>query len=185
MWPIPSSWLMNKSIHFDRRSATLTSLIFVLKLSKDSTVELMYRTRRFYKDIKKNFLLHRWKRNHVVKIPFDFLGLYRKSTVLKISTGKRTRTGLSHEGEREVQEEDKTKEFTHLTHTKLRNLHASNTHWVNREQMGQGSRRRVKGETNEVYYETRKRELKRRLINRINEGRCDERLKGKLEQGTL
>jgi hypothetical protein len=67
MWPIPSSWLMNKSIHFDRRSATLTTLIFVLKLSKDSTVDLMYRTRRFSKEIKKNFLLHRWKRNHVVK----------------------------------------------------------------------------------------------------------------------
>ncbi len=49
MWPIPSSWLMNKSIHFDRRSETLTTLIFLLKLSKDSTVELMYRTRRFSK----------------------------------------------------------------------------------------------------------------------------------------
>jgi hypothetical protein len=32
-----------------------------------------------------------------------------------------------------------------------------------------------------VYYETRKRELKRRLIN---EGRCDERLKAKVEEST-
>jgi hypothetical protein len=31
----------------------------------------------------------------------------------------------------------------------------------------------------EVYYESRKRELKRRLIN---EGRCDERLKSKVEK---
>ena len=33
----------------------------------------------------------------------------------------------------------------------------------------------------EVYYETRKRELKRRLIN---EGRYDERLKAKVEEST-
>jgi hypothetical protein len=33
----------------------------------------------------------------------------------------------------------------------------------------------------EVYYESRKRELKRRLIN---EGRCDERLKAKVEEST-
>jgi hypothetical protein len=33
----------------------------------------------------------------------------------------------------------------------------------------------------EVYYETRKRELQRRLIN---EGRCDERLKVKVEEST-
>ncbi len=33
----------------------------------------------------------------------------------------------------------------------------------------------------EVYYESRKRELKRRLIN---EGRCDERLKAKVEGST-
>jgi hypothetical protein len=32
-----------------------------------------------------------------------------------------------------------------------------------------------------VYYESRKRELKRRLIN---EGRCDERLKAKVEEST-
>ena len=32
-----------------------------------------------------------------------------------------------------------------------------------------------------VYYESRKRELKRRLVN---EGRCDERLKGKVEEST-
>jgi hypothetical protein len=32
-----------------------------------------------------------------------------------------------------------------------------------------------------VYYESRKRELKRRLIN---EGRCDERLKTKVEEST-
>jgi hypothetical protein len=32
-----------------------------------------------------------------------------------------------------------------------------------------------------VYYESRKRELKRRLIN---EGRCDERLKDKVEEST-
>jgi hypothetical protein len=32
-----------------------------------------------------------------------------------------------------------------------------------------------------VYYESRKRELKRRLIN---EGLCDERLKGKVEEST-
>ena len=35
--------------------------------------------------------------------------------------------------------------------------------------------------TEEVYYESRKRELKRRLIN---EGRCDERLKAKVEEST-
>ena len=34
---------------------------------------------------------------------------------------------------------------------------------------------------NLVYYESRKRELKRRLIN---EGRCDERLKAKVEEST-
>jgi hypothetical protein len=33
----------------------------------------------------------------------------------------------------------------------------------------------------EVYYESRKRELKRRFIN---EGRCDERLKAKVEEST-
>jgi hypothetical protein len=33
----------------------------------------------------------------------------------------------------------------------------------------------------EVYYESRKRELKRRLIN---EGRCDERLNAKVEEST-
>ncbi len=32
-----------------------------------------------------------------------------------------------------------------------------------------------------VYYESRKRELKRRLVN---EGRCDERLKSKVEEST-
>ncbi len=32
-----------------------------------------------------------------------------------------------------------------------------------------------------VYYESRKREVKRRLIN---EGRCDERLKAKVEEST-
>ncbi len=36
-------------------------------------------------------------------------------------------------------------------------------------------------ELTEVYYESRKRELKRRLIN---EGRCDERLKAKVEEST-
>jgi hypothetical protein len=35
---------------------------------------------------------------------------------------------------------------------------------------------------NFVYYESRKRELKRRLIN---EGRCDERLKAKVEESTF
>jgi uncharacterized HAD superfamily protein len=33
-----------------------------------------------------------------------------------------------------------------------------------------------------VYYESRKRELKRRLLN---EGRCDERLKAKVEESTV
>jgi hypothetical protein len=50
---------------------------------------------------------------------------------------------------------------------KLRNLHASYTlgwSW-----------------NFEVYYESRKRELQRRLIN---EGRCDERLKVKVEEST-
>ncbi len=32
-----------------------------------------------------------------------------------------------------------------------------------------------------VYYESRKRELKRRLVN---EGRCDERIKAKVEEST-
>ncbi len=34
----------------------------------------------------------------------------------------------------------------------------------------------------DVYYESRKRELKRRLVN---EGRCDERLKAKVEESTF
>jgi hypothetical protein len=38
-----------------------------------------------------------------------------------------------------------------------------------------------KREVCEVYYESRKRDLKRRLIN---EGRCDERLKAKVEECT-
>jgi hypothetical protein len=39
----------------------------------------------------------------------------------------------------------------------------------------------IQNHKREVYYESRKRELKRRLMN---EGRCDERLKAKVEEST-
>jgi hypothetical protein len=58
-------------------------------------------------------------------------------------------------------------------------------HWVIKKEVYYESRKRelliwlLSGK--EVYYESRKRELKRRLIN---EGRCDERLKAKVEEST-